>query len=1328
MAIFESTLKPKLIYVFSICDEKHNGCLKIGEATLLDGSNPMSAPNSHELNQSAKARIDQYTKTAGIDYQLLYTECTLYVNPATRTLSSFNDKQVHQVLERSGVERADFGNQGVEWFRTDLETVKKAIAAVKEGRMSLTANEITQDRTPIIFRPEQQTAIDKTLRKFKHGNRMLWNAKMRFGKTLSALQVVKTMQLTRTLILTHRPAVNVGWFEDFEKIFYDSPEYHYGSKSNGETLETMEFMATMGTGKYVYFASMQDLRGSETVGGKFDKNSLVFGCKWDLIIVDEAHEGTQTQLGQNVMAELNKHNPKVLQLSGTPFNLIDQYAEEEVYTWDYTMEQTAKAAWDTEHFGDTNPYAGLPTMNIYTYDLGRLLELYSDEDVAFNFTEFLRVREDGSFVHEKDVRNFLNMLAKEDKNSCYPFANQEYRNNFKHTLWMLPGVKSAKALSAMLKQHPVFGNFGIVNVAGEGDEEINTHDALKAVKDAIRENEYTITLSCGRLTTGVSVPEWTAVLMISGSFSTAASSYMQTIFRVQTPWECDGKRKEQCYVFDFAPDRTLKVIAETAKVSSKAGKTTEQDRVILGKFLNFCPVISFEGSKMKEKITADKLFTELKKVYVERVVRSGFEDNSLYSDELLKMDNLALQDFEDLKKIIGTTKAMPKTGDIDINNQGLTNEEYEEKERLEKKKKKDLSEEELERLEELNKAKRNRSTAISILRGISIRMPLLIYGAELKEGIKDVTIENFSSLIDDASWEEFMPKGVTKLVFANFRKYYDKDIFIEAGRRIRAKAEAADKMTVEQRIERITGLFANFRNPDKETVLTPWRVVNLHLGDTLGGYNFYDEKYIEQLEEPRYVEHGSITSEVFHPNTHILEINSKTGLYPLYVAYSIYRTKVKDELSSPETYEEQQAIWDSVVRDNVFVICKTKMAQSITKRTLVGFRKAKTNTHAFDDLINQITNKQTELIERINKGQIFKNFKNMKFDAIVGNPPYQFTTAKKETENGQKAVTNIFHYFQIISDKIGKYTCLIYPAARWIHRSGKGLAEFGLNQINDKHLSLVYYYPNANEIFYDAGIADGISIVLKNMLKEESGFRYIYSKDGIKNEVFVDNLGEELLPLNPVDVDIINNINTIVEERDFRFLSESVLPRSLFSIESDFVENNPLLVREYNDGDAFNHETEIKLFTNDKAGKSGRARWYIADKSVITTGTEYLDKWKVIVSSANAGGQKRSNQIAILDNHSAFGRSRVALKTFDTEKEAQNFLKYAKSELIRFAFLMTDEALTSLAKAVPDILDYTDDNGVIDFQGNVNEQLYNLFNIDEPNQQHIREVLSHKAE
>ena len=380
---------------------------------------------------------------------------------------------------------------------------------------------------------------------------------------------------------------------------------------------------------------MQDLRGSELVGGNFDKNNDIFSTPWDLIIVDEAHEGTQTELGKAVMKELTKEKTKVLRLSGTPFNLLDEFKEEEIYTWDYVMEQRAKAQWDIEHPGDHNPYAGLPRLNIYTYDLGRLMNEYADEDIAFNFREFFRVNDNGEFVHRSHVQNFLDLLTKTDEDSMYPFANKCYRDIFRHTLWMVPGVKSAKALSAMLRNHPVFGMFEIVNVAGDGDEEEANEEALRKVEKAIGpdpDKTRTITLSCGRLTTGVSVKPWTGVFMLSGSFNTAASAYMQTIFRVQTPATINGRVKEDCYVFDFAPDRTLKVLAETAKISTKAGKQSTGERQQLGEFLNFCPIISIEGSQMK-KLDTEHMLQQLKRVYVERVVQNGFEDGYLYNDE-----------------------------------------------------------------------------------------------------------------------------------------------------------------------------------------------------------------------------------------------------------------------------------------------------------------------------------------------------------------------------------------------------------------------------------------------------------------------------------------------------------------------------------------------------------------------------------------------------------------------------------------------------------------------------------------------------------------------
>lgn len=1326
---FTSSLKLKLVYVFRINDTAHHGCLKIGEATCDDENVFGLSPNSKVLNEAARKRINQYTQTAGIAYDLLYTELTVYNRNGLR---SFNDKEVHNVLERSGIKKKVFDtvNKANEWFITDLETVKRAIAAVKEGRSSLSSAEVTREYSPIVSRPEQQEAISKTKKQFKKGNQMLWNAKMRFGKTLSALQVVKDMEFQRTLILTHRPVVDAGWFEDFGKIFYDRKDFAYGSKNNGESFGCLEWRAESHGLHYVYFASMQDLRGSELVGGNFDKNNEVFATDWDLIIVDEAHEGTQTELGKAVMGELVKEQTKVLRLSGTPFNLLDDFKEDEIYTWDYVMEQRAKVSWDELHFGDPNPYASLPTLNIFTYDLGRLLHEFVDEDVAFNFREFFRVNESGSFCHEKDVRAFLNLLTKEDKDSLYPYANEEYRNIFRHTLWMVPGVKEARALSAMLQTHPVFQHFKVVNVAGDGDQDEESRDALEAVEQAIGKDPdatRTITLSCGRLTTGVSVKAWTAVFMLSGSYNTAASSYMQTIFRVQTPATINGRMKEQCYVFDFAPDRTLKVIAETAKISSKAGKTSQSDRKAMGEFINFCPIISVEGSQMS-RFDVPHMLEQLKRVYVERVVRNGFEDNSLYNDELMKLDDLELQEFDNLKKIIGQTKAMPKTNQVDINSQGLNNEEYEEKEKLEKKPKKELTEEERKRLEELKKKTKNREAAISILRGISIRMPLLIYGAELSDENQDITIDNFASLIDPQSWEEFMPKGVTKQKFNSFKKYYDPEIFCAAGKRIRAMARAADKLSIEERIGRITDIFNTFRNPDKETVHTPWRVVNMHLGDCLGGYNFYDTEYQNVIPEPRFIDKGEVTAEVFSPESRILEINSKSGLYPLYMAYGIYRARVKASLFSVETIEEQQTVWDKVIAENIFVICKTPMAKSITKRTLAGFRKAKVNTRYFEDLINQIKNKPENFIAKVAKGHSYWKAidnDNMKFNAIVGNPPYQEVVDQKESTNGQKVSISIFQYFQTISEKIGKYTALIYPGSRWIHRSGKGLEKFGLAQMNDPHLALLEFFPCSKDIFKDVAIADGLSIVLKNMEKNECGFTYKYSVGGKTITIQANNPGNDMFSLNPQDNEIIKRLDNAI--KSFGCLHDSILPRNLFSIESDFVEKNPSLVKEFNDGDYYNPQTEIKLFTNDKAGKSGRARWYIANKNVIASGSEYLNKWKVIVSSANAGGQKRSNQITIVDNHSAFGRSRVALKTFETEKEARNFFRYATSEIIRFAFLLTDESLTSLAKKVPDLLDYSDSNALINFENDIDEQLYNLFHINEKNQLYVRNILFQKS-
>ena len=1227
MATFSSSLKAKLIYVFAIADERHRDCLKIGETTLDNDNGEELYPNCEPFQQAAHKRIRQYTKTAGIAYELLYT-CSAAFS-LNGMILSLNDKQVHKVLERSGIKRKEFdGVKGAdEWYCCDLETVKKAIKAAKSGAMSLSAADISTGQTPVIFRPEQTTAIEKTIRQFRRGNQMLWNAKMRFGKTLSALEVVKREDFARTLILTHRPVVDEGWFEDFQKIFYDRSDYHYGSRNKGELFDGLERFAAKG-GKYVYFASMQDLRGSDLVGGKFEKNNEIFDAPWDFLIVDEAHEGTQTELGKNVVSELVKPRTKVLRLSGTPFNLLDDYSESEIFTWDYVMEQRAKQAWTVDNPYEPNPYASLPAINIYTYDLGNLMSEYVEDEKAFNFREFFRTTtsslgggEGESFIHDKDVDRFLNLLCKDDKDSLYPYSREEFRRIFRHTLWVVPGVAAARVLSAKLKAHPVFGLFQIVNVAGNGDEDEENTEALKMVNENIGpdpDETYTITLSCGRLTTGVSIKPWTAVFMMAGSFSTSAAQYMQTIFRVQTPFVCKGRMKEQCYAFDFAPDRTLRVLAETAKVNAKVGKQTDEDRKILGDFLNFCPIISIDGSQMKP-YDVNKMMGQLKKAQIEKVVQCGFEDGALYNDELLKLTEVELKDFEDLKNTIGKTKAMGKTGEIDVNNQGFTNEQYEEKERLEKKPKRERTPEEQARLDELKAMSNQRRNAISILRGISIRMPLLIYGAELKNENEEITIDNFASLIDNQSWVEFMPKGVDKETFEKFKKYYEPDVFREAGKRIREMARAADKFTIEERIERIAAIFNTFRNPDKETVLTPWRVVNMHMSDCLGGWCFYDEDFKQTLEVPRWVDQGKVTTDVFRPYAHILEINSKSGLYPLYVAYNIYRSRVEQ---AKQKYGEvplsfARSLWDATIEENILVVCKTPMAKSITRRTLAGFHNTKVNAQYYPDLIKNISERPEAVVNTFRDGKHFWEINdntNMKFDAIVGNPPYQENKATENSITNAAYSISIYNLFiELARNLKPSYISMITPS-RWMTKAGQSIPDEWVDRmINCNHFKLIHDFVDARDCFPTVEIKGGINYFLYEE-KYVGECNHILHKDNtvVSNISYLNNLNLGVVVRDANAFRIINRIIAV----EGRFFEDNSFSK-LVSVRDFFTTPKHLTSNWKDYSTVKDDEHYIKYYLNKRMESSGYAWIKYED---IPKGFGAIPLHKVYIPKAGGSG------------------------------------------------------------------------------------------------------------
>ena len=779
---------------------------------------------------------------------------------------------------------------------------------------------------------------------------------------------------------------------------------------------------------------------------------------------------------------------------------------------------------------------------------------------------------------------------------------------------------------------------------------------------------------------------------------------MQTIFRVQTPATINGRVKEQCYVFDFAPDRTLKVLAETAKISTKAGKTTSDDRRAMTEFLNYCSVIGIEGSKMQH-YDVDMMLQQLKKVYIERVVNNGFEDGYLYNDELLKLDSLAIKEFENLKKIIGTTKAMPKTNEVEVNAQGLTNEEYEELENLDrknrnKKDKAELTVQEKKRREELMAKKKIRETAISILRGISIRMPLMIYGADIDDEKGNITIDNFTSLIDSLSWDEFMPRGVTKQKFNAFKKYYDPDIFAAAAKRIRGMVRSADKLSIEQRIERITQIFSTFRNPDKETVLTPWRVVNMHISDTLGGYCFFDTDFDEKktLPDPRFVDRGKVTASVFNPDTRILEINSKTGLYPLYMAYSTYRARLASLITSPESIDDEWAVWSEVIRENIFVICKTPMAKNITKRTLVGFRDIKVNTRYFEDLINQIKNKPSNFIQKVEQGKSFWkaiNNDKMKFNAVVGNPPYQ------EMDGGGtgSSAIPVYNLFVDLATRLSpNYITMIMPA-KW-YTGGKGLDSFREIMLNDTRIFKLVDFEDSRLVFPTVDIAGGICYFLWD--KRYSGPCHVINQ--LKSDSFSSTR-------------YLNEFNTLIrDQRIVEILHKIQKKTTKNSLCQKVYSRKPFGIRSFETGFPASPGRSIKLFSS-----SGIS--YLSKAEVPQNG-HLIPFWKVIMSktSAEHAGQSDKNgkkriisRLEILPPGTICTESYLLIDTFNNEDEAISLKKYLTTKFVRFllgSILITQNIVRNKFRFVP-MQDFTEKSD-IDWSKNVDDidrQLYAKYDL-----------------
>ena len=1287
------TMRYKCIYVMRIDDEKHWGLVKVGEATVRSSLDVDDlGPDSEPLRESAHRRIREYTNTAGLSYTLLYAELAVREeadDDGVTTIRRFRDYDVRQVLLNSGIENVRLsGTTGKEWYRTGLPTVKRAIVAVKAGEWSIPGMKSEYETPSFEFRPEQTAAAEFTVKRFEKTDRVLWNAKMRFGKTLTALDVVRRMELERVAILTHRPVVEDGWHEDFNKLFFGDTEYRFGSRKT-TTLDKL----LAGGKPFVYFASIQDTRGSDAVGGKYSKNELLFKTQWDLVIIDEAHEGTETDLGRDSIAAVVKGDEghtKTLRLSGTPFNIIGDYSPRDIYTWDYVMEQQRKRDWDKTHIGETNPYGDLPELAIYTYDLGTVFEDASftgGDEVAFNFREFFRtwvgdIKRDGNtipsgarvgdFVHESAIRSFLNLLTTESQETLYPFSSQAYRDMFRHSLWMVPGVKEAKALKALMLEHPIFGSgaFEIINVAGPGDEEMDAERALEGVQEAIRRSRavggYTITLSCGRLTTGVTVKEWSAVLMLSGSYSVSAANYMQTIFRVQSPGEIDGKSKERAYAFDFAPDRTLKMIAEAVRVSAKLDKAERDERDYLGDFLNFCPVIGLSGSKMTRYYVPEML-QNLKRAYADRVVRSGFEDEALYTDELFNLDKDDAKAFNELSNIISESTNERTGTDITINQQGLTEEEREKAKKASKKPRERRSDEEQELAEALEKAKQERKKAIKTLRQISVRMPLLIFGADIPLRM-DLTIDDFVSLVDDASWKQFMPRGVTKELFNKFRRFYDEDVFIAAGRRIRDVARHADTLDPTERTKTIASLFAHFKNPDKETVLTPWRVVNMQLADCLGGWVFYDDPHGEGSlrEEPRFVDRGEVTAKtVGNPTARVLEMYSKTGLYPLYMAYSIYRTRLESE-GKNLSVEEKNNVWFATVSENIFSLCTTKMAEAITKRVLVGYTGGNARTSFQKDFISRLKEDGESFVKRFKDPKSWgMEGSEMQFSAIVGNPAYQM----KDGGYGNSAMPVYQEFVRSAISLNPDYISMITPS-RWF-TGGRGLDAYRDAMIHDRRMASIVDFPRLYEPFPNVKIRGGISYFLWD--RGHSGPCAVQTFE----------LGR---PVGETVERDIGEFDVLVRRNEAVPILRKVQAKGEPTLDSRISSSKPFGLRTFVHGESSpdNLRDPVMFYG------SQRQTWI--ERSEIPMNAEWIDDWKVLLNAvqgtSSAIERRFISQPIIAGPGTACSETYVVAGRFGTKEAADNYASYLRTRLVRLLVScrkLTQHAPRDVYSFVPDL-------------------------------------------
>ncbi|MDB4673884.1 GIY-YIG nuclease family protein [Flavobacteriaceae bacterium] len=737
------------IYGYTELSSEYEGLIKVGYT-----------------ERTTSERMKEHYPTKGPSsikkYKVLLDESSMR-NDGTH----FKDYEVHKVLKERG-----FKNVGGEWFRVGVDELKSIILSLKEG----TTLELTRTKN-FKPRPEQQEAINKTSEYFKNYTsqegkipHFLWNCKMRFGKTYTTYKLSQEMGWNKILVLTFKPAVENSWRDDlYSHVDFEGWQFMSRGNTSYEEIDK--------TKPLVCFASFQDFLGKNDVGGIKLKNQWAHLVNWDCIVLDEYHYGSwrdtakelyesedSKDLKEEKLNEMENWDESIiplttngfLYLSGTPFRAIEsgEFIEEQIFNWTYSDEQREKENW----VGENNPYESLPRMVMMTYQLPESITQITErgEFDEFDLNVFFSSEgeyENSKFKYENEVQKWLNLIRGSEFESVYdslksgvskpvlPFSDVRLLNVLNHTFWFLPTVSSCYAMKNLLEQpqNVFFHEYEVIVVAGK-----KVGIGVKSI-EPVREGmgnplkTKSITLSCGKLTTGVTVKPWSGLFMLRNT--TSPETYFQTAFRVQSPWTVSSSDmnspnkeeiiKKECYVFDFSPNRALRLITDYS-CRLNVGESNPESKV--NEFIKFLPVLCFDGSSMKQINSQEvldfglvgtsgsqlaKKFESTRLVHVDDITLKRLMGNSEAMDALMKIEGFRSIN-SDLEKIINKSEKIKKLKRDDVEDSDKS------------KVKKQISDEEKEQ-------KSLRKQIQEKLQKFATRIPVFMYLTDYRERhLKDV--------------------------------------------------------------------------------------------------------------------------------------------------------------------------------------------------------------------------------------------------------------------------------------------------------------------------------------------------------------------------------------------------------------------------------------------------------------------------------------------------------------------------------------------------------------------------------------------------------------